>query len=187
MMEDKNTPEQFNKIKSSNNSFVKVLFSTICSVVTAVAVIVLICNFVFPVFRVTGSSMEPTLSKGQTVLCYKTSDIKKGDIIAFYHNKKVLIKRVIAVSDDVVNICNDGTVELNGKKLDEPYVSKSDVGESDISFPFTVPDSRYFVMGDERETSVDSRSASVGCVAEENIIGKIYFIVTPFSSMGKIE
>ena len=87
MMEDKNTPEQFNKIKSSNNSFVKVLFSTICSVVTAVAVIVLICNFVFPVFRVTGSSMEPTLSKGQTVLCYKTSDIKKGDIIAFYHNK----------------------------------------------------------------------------------------------------
>ena len=185
-MENKNNTEQSNK-KKSDKTFSKVLFSTICSIVTAAAVIVLICNFVFPVFRVTGSSMEPTLSKGQTVLCYKTSDIKKGDIIAFYHNKKVLIKRVIAVSDDVIDIRDDGTVELNGKELDESYVSERNAGESDISFPFTVPDSRFFVMGDERESSVDSRSASVGCVAEENIIGKIYFIVTPFSSMGKIE
>lgn len=186
-MEEKKTAAQNKEAQSSKNTFARVLFSTLCSIVTAAAVIVLVCNFIFPVFRITGSGMEPTLSKGQTVLCSKSSDIKKGDIIAFYHNKKVLIKRVIAVSGDIVNISDDGTVELNGKKLDEPYISKSSAGECDILRPFTVPDSRYFVMGDERETSVDSRSTAVGCVAEENIIGKVYFIVTPLSSIGRIK
>lgn len=186
-MDEKNTTEQNTEPKSLRNAFAKALFSTICSIVTAAAVIVLVCNFIFPVFRVTGSGMEPTLSKGQTVLCNKSTDIKKGDIIAFYHNKKVLIKRVVAVSDDIIDISGDGSVELNGKKLDEPYISKKSLGECDISFPFTVPDSRYFVMGDEREISVDSRSTAVGCVAEENIIGKVYFAVTPFGSMGKIK
>jgi signal peptidase I len=186
-MEEKLIAEQNKKQKICKNAFAKTLFSTICSIVTAAAVIVLICNFIFPVFRVMGSGMEPTLSKGQTVLCNKTADIKKGDIIAFYHNKKVLIKRVIAVSDDIVNISDDGTVQINGINIEEPYISQSAVGECDISFPFTVPDSRYFVMGDERETSVDSRSTAVGCIAEENIIGKVYFIVTPFGSMGKVK
>lgn len=173
--------------KSYGKAFAKAFFSTLSSLVTAAAVIVLICNFIFPLFRVTGNSMEPTLSKGQTVLCNKSADIKKGDIIAFYHNKKVLIKRVIATSGDTVNILDDGTVELNGKKLEEPYISKSSLGECDISFPLTVPDDRYFVMGDEREVSVDSRTTSVGFVAEENIIGRVYFRVTPFGSFGMIK
>lgn len=186
-MDEKKTIEQNKDTKKYKKAFIKALFSTLCSLATAAAVIVLICNFIFPVFKVTGSSMEPTLSKGQTVLCNKSSDIKKGDIIAFYHNKKVLIKRVIGTSGDVINILDDGTVELNGTKLDEPYVSGLSLGECDLSFPFTVPESRYFVMGDERSTSVDSRSTAVGCTAEENIIGKVYMRVAPIGSFGRIK
>ena len=186
-MNEKDTNENNIEPKSYRKAFAKALFSTVSSLITAAAVIVLICNFVFPLFRVTGSSMEPTLSKGQTVLCNKSGDIKKGDIIAFYHNKKVLIKRVIAASGDTINILDDGTVELNGKKLDEPYISKVSSGECDITFPMTVSEDRYFVMGDEREVSVDSRTTSEGCVAEENIIGKVYFRVTPFGSFGRIK
>ena len=186
-MDEIKNNEQAKKTKNTKKAFAKALLSTLFSLITAAAVIVLICNFVFPVFRVTGSSMEPTLSKGQTVLCNKSSDIKKGDIIAFYHNKKVLIKRVIGTSGDVINILDDGTVELNGTKPDEPYVSGLSLGECDISFPFTVPESRYFVMGDERSTSVDSRSTAVGCIAEENIIGKVYIRVAPIGSFGRIK
>jgi signal peptidase I len=186
-MDEKNISDQNKKHQSYKKAFAKALLSTICSLVVAAAVIVLVCNFIFPVYRVTGSSMEPTLKKGQTILCNKSSDIKKGDIIAFYHNKKVLIKRVIGTAGDIINIADDGTVELNGAKLTEPYISKPAMGECDVTFPFTVPDSRYFVMGDNRSSSVDSRSTAVGCVAEENIIGKVYMRVTPISSFGKVK
>ena len=186
-MDEKSTNEQTKKPSGNKKAFAKALLSTLCSLITAAAVIVLVCNFIFPVFKVTGNSMEPTLSAGQVVLCNKTSDIKKGDVIAFYHNKKVLIKRIIGTADDVVNILANGTVELNGNMLDEPYVSRKDLGECDTVFPFTVPADRYFVMGDARDTSVDSRSSSVGCVAEENIIGKVYMKVLPFGSSGKVK
>ncbi|SHM86261.1 signal peptidase I [Ruminococcus flavefaciens] len=186
-MDEKITTEQNKKPQSYKKAFAKMLLSTLCSLVVAAAVIVLICNFIFPVYRVTGSSMEPTLKKGQTILCNKSSDIKKGDVIAFYHNKKVLIKRVIATAGDVISISDNGTVELNGTNLAEPYVSKPSLGECDITFPFTVPDSRYFVIGDNRSTSVDSRSTAVGCVAEENIIGKVCMRVAPIGSFGKIK
>ena len=186
-MDEKITNEQTPKPQKYKKAFVKALLSTVCSLVTAASVIVLVCNFIFPVFRVTGDGMEPALSKGQTILCNKSSDIKKGDIIAFYHNKKVLIKRVIASAGDTVNILEDGTVEINGTKLSEPYVSQLSMGECDISLPFDVPDSRYFVMGDNRTVSVDSRSTAVGCTAEENIIGKVYLRVAPFGSFGKIK
>ena len=187
IMDEKNTTEQNNGQKKYKKAFVRALLSTICSLVTAAAVTVLVCNFIFPVFRVTGSSMDPTLSKGQTVLCSKSPDIKNGDIIAFYHNKKVLIKRVIASPGDTLDILGNGTVELNGSKLDEPYVRSFAVGECDTKFPFTVPENRYFVMGDERESSVDSRSSAVGCVAEEDIIGRVYMRVSPLSSFGKLK
>ena len=186
-MDDKTTNEQAAKPASKKKSFAKALLGTLSSLVTAAAVIVLVCNFVFPVFKVTGNSMEPTLSKGQTVLCSKSADIKRGDVIAFYHNKKVLIKRVIAVSDDIIEVLGDGTVRLNGQETEEPYISSKAVGECDTVFPFTVPDSRYFVMGDARDTSVDSRSSSVGCVAEENIIGKVYMTVWPLDTLGKVK
>lgn len=186
-MYENSTNEQTQNPRSQKKAFAKALLSTLSSLITAAAVVVLVCNFVFPVFKVTGSSMEPTLSKGQVVLCNKSADIKKGDVIAFYHNKKVLIKRVIGTPNDIVNLLDDGTVELNGNILDEPYVSCKAVGECDTAFPFTVPSSRYFVMGDARDTSVDSRSSSVGCVAEENIIGKLSLRVLPLDSSGKIK
>ena len=186
-MDVNNTDKQAAEPTKQKKTFAGTLMSTLGSLITAAAVIVLVCNFIFPVFKITGSSMNPTLSKGQVVLCNKSADIKKGDVIAFYHNKKVLIKRVIGTPEDVVNILEDGTVELNGNKLDEPYISCKNLGECDTAFPFTVPDSRYFVMGDERASSLDSRSSSVGCIAEENIIGKVYMKVLPFSSFGKVK
>lgn len=186
-MDDKNNCVQTSKPANRKNVFFKALLSTLGSLVTAAAIIVLVCRFILPVFKVTGSSMEPTLSKGQTILCSKYADIKKGDVIAFYHNKKVLIKRIIAVQGDTVEILDNGTVRVNDCALDEPYISRKALGECNTAFPFTVPDSRYFVMGDERETSVDSRSSSVGCVAEENIIGKVYMKILPLDSFGKVK
>ena len=173
--------------KKHNKVFAKTLLTTISSIIVAAAVIILICSFILPVFKVTGDSMTPLLSKGDIILCNKNTEIKKGDVIAFYHNRKVLIKRVIASSNDVINLLDDGTVELNGQKLNETYVSEKAVGQTDITYPFTVPESRFFVMGDKRDTSVDSRSTAVGCIAEENIIGKVYLKILPLDSFGKIK
>ena len=170
--------------KSYKRKYIHTLISTFCSLVVAAAVFVLISELVFPVIRVTGKSMSPTLEQDQVVMCSRRGNIKKGDIIAFYHNKKILIKRVIAMSGDVVNIDENGTVYVNDAKLSEPYAVLSADGECDITFPYTVPTNRCFVMGDDRAVSVDSRSSAVGCIAEENIIGKVNMIILPISDIG---
>lgn len=165
--------------------FFGTLSATIGSVMVFAAAFVLICNFVFPVLKVTGSSMSPTISSNETVLCSKTSSLEKGDIIAFYHNKKILIKRIIGTADDVIDISDDGTVRVNGTVQDEPYIINKGLGECDISFPYTVPGSRYFVMGDDRTYSVDSRYSEIGCVAEEDVIGKVSLVVWPLGDLRK--
>lgn len=184
-MTDKTNSDKENH--KHNKVFAQTLLTTISSIIVAAAVIVLICSFILPVFKVTGDSMTPTLSKRDYILCNKNADIKKGDVIAFYHNRKVLIKRVIGTSNDIINLLDDGTVELNGKKLNEPYISEKAVGETDITYPFTVPESSFFVMGDKRDTSIDSRSTAVGCITEEDIIGKVYMKILPLGSFGKIK
>jgi signal peptidase I len=158
--------------------------NTVGSLIVAAAAAVLISTMLLPVLRVTGASMTPTLQNDQVLLCNKLAQPERGDIIAFYYNNKVLIKRVVGLPGDVVDITEDGTVCLNGETLAEPYVSEPAVGECDISLPYQVPENRFFVMGDHRAVSIDSRSTSVGCIAEENIIGTIFFRILPLRERG---
>ena len=167
-------------------SYVLVLRSTIYTLITVAAIAVLIAVLFLPVLRIYGSSMNPTLNEGDIVVSLKGSSFKTGDIIAFYYNNKILVKRVIANTGDWVDIDDDGNVYVNGEKLDEPYIEDKAFGETDIKLPYQVPDKRIFVMGDNRSVSVDSRNTSVGCVAEEQIVGKIVFCVWPFENFGKI-
>lgn len=149
--------------------------STVYTLVVMAAIAVLVATLWLPVLQIYGSSMSPTLQDGEIIFTVKTSDFGSGDIIAFYYNNKILVKRVICGPGDWVNIDEDGTVYVNDVKLEEPYLTEKALGECDIELPYQIPDSKYFVMGDHRSTSVDSRSTSVGCVAEEQIVGKIIF------------
>ena len=168
-------------------SYVMVLRSTIYTLITVAAIAVLIAVLFLPVLRIYGSSMNPTLNEGDIVVSLKGSNFKTGDILAFYYNNKILVKRVIANTGDWVDIDDDGNVYVNGVKLDEPYITDKAFGDTDIKLPYQVPDKRIFVMGDNRSVSVDSRNTSVGCVAEEQIVGKIVFCVWPFENFGRIQ
>ncbi len=173
------------ELKSSRYrvEFVKVLRDTVFSLVVVAAFAVLASTLVLPVLRVTGTSMTPTLLNDDLVVCRKIGDFKTGDVIAFYYNNKILLKRVIAVAGDIVDITEDGVVYVNGEKLDEPYVNELALGECDISLPYQVPDERIFVMGDHRATSVDSRSSVVGCIAEESVVGKVILRIWPLDEI----
>lgn len=164
-----------------------VLRSTVNTLVVVAAFAVLVATLWMPVLQIHGSSMTPTLVEGQIVVSVKGSKFEQGDLVAFYIGNKLLVKRVIAGPADIINFKEDGTVILNGNELDEPYVSEKAFGECDLELPYQVPESRYFLMGDHRETSVDSRSSVVGCVADEQIVGKIVFSVWPIPTFGSIE
>ena len=166
--------------------FRKILMSTVSSLLVVAAIAVLISMLLLPVLRVTGSSMTPTMQNDEVIICSKRSNFISGDIVAFYYNNKILLKRVIGTSGDIIDISEDGTVFVNGQALDEPYVSEKSLGECDIELPYQVPDNRIFVMGDHRSVSVDSRSTSVGCIADEYVIGKVIFRIWPFESLGTV-
>ncbi len=162
------------------------LKSTICTLITAAAMAILVATLFLPVLQIYGSSMTPTLSEGNIVISLKGADFEQGDIIAFYYNNKILVKRVICGPGSWIDIDEDGTVYIDNKPIDEPYLTEKAFGDCDIELPYQVPDSRYFVMGDHRATSVDSRNTAVGCVAEEQIVGKIIYRVWPLNSLGEI-
>lgn len=162
----------------------KILKSTIYAMVTAAAVAVLIATLWMPVLRIYGSSMNPTLKEGEIVVSVKTEDMKPGDIVAFYSENKVLVKRYIAGPGSWVNIMEDGTVIVDGVELDEPYVTEKSFGISDLEFPYQIPENTYFLMGDHRDVSVDSRHSSVGCIKKDQIVGKIVFHVWPLNKLG---
>lgn len=164
--------------------YVRLLYNTFASLIVVAAAAVLISTLFLPVLRVTGSSMMPTLQNDELIVCRKRSDFKSGDIVAFYYNNKILLKRVIGVSGDIIDIDTDGTVYVNGEELEEPYLNEKALGECDIELPYQVPDERIFVMGDHRATSVDSRSTAVGCIAEEAVVGRVMFRIWPFSEIG---
>lgn len=164
-----------------------VMRSTIYALVVVAAVAVLVATLWLPVLQIYGSSMTPTLQDGEIIFSVKTSDFKPGDVVAFYYNNKILVKRVICGPGDWVNIDDVGNVFVNGIELDEPYLAEKALGDCNISLPYQVPDGKIFVMGDHRSTSVDSRNTAVGCVAQEQIVGKIVFRVWPLNRLGAVE
>ena len=183
------TTEQLDKeLKRENyrHRYGATLRSTIYLLITAAAVAVLVATLLLPVLRIYGSSMVPSLTENDIVVSVKGSDFKTGDIISFYYNNKILVKRVIAFPGDWVDIDDDGNIYVNNQLLNEPYVKEKAKGECDIELPYQVPDGRFFVIGDHRATSVDSRSTTVGCISEEQIVGRIVFRVWPFDSFGRI-
>ena len=165
----------------------KTLKSTIFTLVTVAAAAVLVATLMLPVLQIYGSSMTPSLNDGEIVLSVKTAEFEKADIIAFYYNNKILVKRVIARAGEWVELDKDGNLYVNGEAVDEPYIKEKALGECDIEMPYQVPEGRIFVMGDHRAVSVDSRSSVVGCVAEEQVVGKLIFRIWPFKSFGELE
>lgn len=171
---------------SYRSRFGRVLRSTIYALVIVAAVAVLIATLWLPILQIYGSSMTPTLEEGEIVVAVKGSRFRTGDVIAFYYSNKMLVKRVIASAGQWVNIDEDGTVYVDNVKIDEPYLTEKAFGDCDLKLPYQVPDGRLFVMGDHRATSVDSRNTVVGCVAEEQIVGKIVFCVWPMERLGRV-
>ena len=169
------------------DTYRRTLISTINILITVAAIAILVATLWLPVLQIYGSSMTPTLIDGDIVLSAKDSQFESGEVIAFYYNNKILVKRVIATSGEWVDIEKDGTVYVNNLELKEPYLEEKALGDCNIEFPYQVPESRIFVMGDHRSVSVDSRNSSIGCVAEEQIVGKLVFCIWPISSFGPIE
>lgn len=163
------------------------LRSTIAVLIVTAAVVVLLAFLIFPVFRIYGSSMSPTVNEGEIVVSLKGSRFECGDVIVLSYNNKLLVKRMIAGPGEWIDIDKDGNVYVDGKLIDEPYLTDKAYGDCNISLPYQVPDGRYFVMGDNRSTSQDSRNSIVGCIAEEQIIGRAVLRLWPFSEFGIID
>lgn len=161
----------------------KALGGTVYVLTIVAAVAVLIATLVLPVLQIEGTSMEPTLSNGDVVVLAKTTRFDRGDLCGFTWNNKLLVKRVVGLPGDWIEIDDKGVIYLNGKKLDEPYVQEHSMGECDLEFPFQVPAEQYFVLGDMRESSIDSRNTLIGCIAKDQIVGKVFFRVWPLKNV----
>lgn len=165
----------------------KTLRSTIYALITVAAIAVLTATLFLPVLQIHGTSMSPTLGDGELIISVKGADFDKQDVVAFYYNNKILVKRVIARAGEWVNIDEYGNATVDGELIDEPYLLDKALGECDIELPYQVPEGRVFVMGDHRSVSVDSRSTVIGCISEEQIVGKLIFRIWPLNKIGRID
>ena len=172
------------KRERNRRRFRQIIKSSIYTLIVVAAVAVLITTLVLPVLQIAGTSMEPTLKNGEIVVLLKTDRLERGDLCGFSYSNKILIKRVIGLPGDVIIIDPEGGVWVNGELIDEPYVSEPGLGECDIEFPYTVPEEAYFLMGDHRSTSIDSRSTVIGCIPKDQIIGKLFLKVWPLENIG---
>ena len=166
--------------------FAHALRGVVCLLIVVAAAALLCSTLLLTVLRVQGSSMEPTLCAGETLLAVRKASYRTGDIVAFYYDNKILLKRVIAAAGETVDIQSDGTVLVDGSALDEPYLTDRSLGQCDVTLPLQVPDGRVFVLGDNRAASVDSRSAAIGCVAQKSILGAVVFRLWPSGRMGAV-
>ena len=162
------------------------LRSTVSVLVVVAAIAVLIATLFLPILQISGDSMSPTLEHDQIVVLLKTKTYEQGDLIGFYYQGKILLKRIIAESEDEVVIDNEGNVYVNQELLEEPYVTNKSLGDCDLQFPYRVPSLSYFVLGDRRSNSVDSRNSVVGTITADNIIGRVCIRVWPLSKIGFI-
>lgn len=177
--------QELSRVRSQGR-FQKTLRNTVITLIAVAAAAVLIAMFWLPVLRIYGSSMAPTLDNGNIVLAVKNKEFAKGDIVAFYYNNKILVKRVVAKPGDTVDIDSEGNVYVNSVMMEEPYLADKALGDCNIELPFQVPENKLFVLGDNREESIDSRNTAVGCVADEQIVGRLVFVVWPFRNIHKI-
>lgn len=172
------------KREKYRRKYLSVLKSTVYTLLVVAAVAVLIATLWLPVLQIYGASMAPTLYDGDIVISLKSDNFKTGDVVAFYYNNRVLVKRVIAGPGDWVDIDRDGTVYVNEEEIIEPYLVEKAFGQCDLELPYQVPETKIFVMGDNRAISTDSRSSAIGCVAKEDIVGRLAFRVWPFEVFG---
>lgn len=177
---------ELNRVKYRSRYRV-VLRSTVYTLIVVAAIAVLISTIYMPVLQIYGMSMSPSLEENDIVVSLKNSDFKQGDLIAFYIGNKLLVKRAIALPGQWVDIDSQGNVYVDGELLSEPYLTEKALGDCDIELPYQVPENRYFCMGDNRATSVDSRNTDIGCISEEQIVGKIIFRVWPTNKMGRLK
>ena len=172
------------KRENRKKEYRRVLRNTLIVVVFVAALAVLVSSFFVTVLKVTGDSMSPTLDTGEIVIAQNQSKFEIGDLIAFYYNNKVLVKRVVGSPGDWITIDDEGNLSVNGVAVEEDYVSDKSLDPTDLEYPYQVPENRFFVLGDHRSASIDSRSSVVGCVTREQLIGKVFFRVYPFKVFG---
>ena len=182
-----NIVEEELKRVNYQTKYIRLLKSTIFTLIIVIAISTIIASFILSILEINGSSMNPTLKEGQIVIAYRSNTIKNNDLIAFYQGNKILVKRVIAIQGEYVNITDDGDVYVNGKAIKEPYISQKSLGNSNIEYPYQVPDGHYFVLGDKRDTSIDSRNSTIGAVSKEDILGKVTIGLWPINKMGIIK
>ena len=179
------TPSEDDR-KAKRKATFRIVRNTAIVLVLVAAVAVLIAHFLTPVLHIYGHSMKETLDEGDIVLTVKGSNFSRGDVIAFYYNNKLLVKRVIGTAGDKINIDKNGVVYVNDQRIEEPYLKGRSLGDCNIKLPYTVPEARVFVMGDSRNDSIDSRNSAIGCVSEEMIIGKVWFKIWPLTRFGPV-
>ena len=170
--------------EEAKHGFRKTIGNIAVALLVAAAVTALVATRLFVLIRINGGSMEPTLADGEIIFLRQTKDVETGDLVGFYYGGRVLIKRVIASAGDRVDMGQDGSVYVNGKKLDEPYVKEKSLGKCELEFPYEVPEGMSFVLGDNRAISIDSRIRSIGSVERDQIVGKVVFRAWPLSRMG---
>lgn len=179
--------EQERKRLNYKHTYQKALAGMIYALLIVAACAVLIATLFLPVLQISGTSMEPTLFDGDVVLLIKNNRYERGELCSFAYENKYLVKRIIGIPGDVIEIDHDGNVYVNDEKLDEPYVVDKALGECDIEFPYQVPDGKYFFMGDQRATSIDSRSSVVGCISKDQIIGRVFLRIWPLKELSLVE
>ena len=159
----------------------KAMKGTVSVLVVVAAIAVLIATLFLPILQISGDSMSPTFQSGEIVVLFKSSDFDRGDVIGFYYQGKILLKRVIALPGDTVVIDGEGNVYVNAQLLEEDYVSEKSLGDCDLEFPYVVPEQSYFVLGDRRSNSVDSRNTAIGCIPKDQVIGRVLLRVWPLN------